>query len=67
MIMSVKMIFGQVCDKSVSNYVSYSPTCASGFVCYFDCCCCSSSIYWTGPFPGVKSAIEACTLGGGAV
>ena len=25
----------------------------------------SSSIYWTGPFPGVKSPIEACALGGG--
>ena len=24
----------------------------------------SSSIYWTGPFPGVKSPIEACALGG---
>ena len=27
----------------------------------------SSSIYWTGPFPGVKSPIEACALGGGSV
>ena len=25
----------------------------------------NSSIYWTGPFPGVKSPIEACALGGG--
>ena len=25
----------------------------------------SSSIYWTGPFPGVKSPIEACAPGGG--
>ena len=24
----------------------------------------SSSIYWTGPFQGVKSPIEACALGG---
>ena len=28
----------------------------------------SSSIYWTGPFPGVKSPIKACALGvGGGV
>ena len=27
----------------------------------------SSSIYWTGPFPGVKSQIEACALGVGVV
>ena len=27
----------------------------------------SSSIYWTGPFPGVRSPIEACALGGRAV
>ena len=27
----------------------------------------SSSIYWTGPFLGVKSPIEACALGGGGV
>ena len=27
----------------------------------------SSSIYWTGPFPGVKSPIEACALGGGGI
>ena len=25
----------------------------------------SSSIYWTGPFPGIESPIEACALGGG--
>ena len=22
-------------------------------------------MYWTGPFPGIKSPIEACVLGGG--
>ena len=27
--------------------------------------CVSSSIYWTGPFPGIKSPIEACVHGGG--
>ena len=27
----------------------------------------SSSIYWTRPFPGVKSPIEACALGVGVV
>ena len=27
----------------------------------------SSSIYLTGPFPGVKSPIEACALGVGVV
>ena len=30
------------------------------------CCSSSSSIYWTGPFPGVKSPIEACALRGGS-
>ena len=25
----------------------------------------TSSIYWTGPLPGVKSRIKACVLGGG--
>ena len=25
----------------------------------------SSSIYWTGPFPGIKSPIKACALVGG--
>ena len=25
----------------------------------------SSSIYWTGPFPGIKSPIKDCALGGG--
>ena len=24
----------------------------------------SSSIYWNGPFPGVKSPVKACALGG---
>ena len=28
-------------------------------------CVCSSSIYWTGPFPGIKSPIEACAFQGG--
>ena len=32
---------------SISEYPSFS----------------SSSIYWTGPFPGDKSPIEACALG----
>ena len=27
----------------------------------------SSSIYWIGPFPGIKSPIEACVHGGGGV
>ena len=27
----------------------------------------SSSIYWTGPYKGVRSPIEACALGGGGI
>ena len=27
----------------------------------------ASSMYWTGPFPGVKSPTEACALGWGSV